>query len=367
MTTTHDIETRLAQALSFEPSADGLRWLDQRVAGIATGPAVARRSAPGLRLFLRPAAVIAAFVLLTGAVAAALGLLDRIVESSGQPGWHVAWDNAERLDLTATNAGVTINLERAYADINQVLVGFTVAGLEARASSGGQAAMQWRVDIQDPAERSSAQWATSSTGMGMEQTGLSAVVQTWEGAVAPDAGTWVVTFTSVGYHGGGLVPGQCTAGSTLPECLNPPPNDMVNGTWRFEFELPKPVGVVVAPEAGTSVGVGTLSLPELRLSPTMISATLGLRVADRTILDWSWTNGVVRHDGTSYPFQSSDHLTTDPNGQGPLGDLNRLMTVTGSGSASGTWEVELGTITYQTSDGEEVLPGGPWTITVSVP
>jgi len=91
MITTPDIETRLSQALSFEPSVNGLRWLDQRVARIAAGPAVAPRSASRLRLFLRPVALIAAFILLTGAVAAALGLLDRIVESSGQPGWQVAW------------------------------------------------------------------------------------------------------------------------------------------------------------------------------------------------------------------------------------------------------------------------------------
>jgi len=276
-------------------------------------------------------------------------------------------DNAERLDLTAADAGVTITVERAYADINQVLIGFAVAGLDAPASPDQPAPLQWRVDIQDPAGQSAERWATSSTGMGMEETGLSAIVQTWEGDVAPAAGIWTLTFTSVGYHGGGFVSGECTSGSTEPECVNPPPSDMVSGTWRFEFQLPRPIGTVVTTPASTSADHGTLSLSELRLSRSMISATLGLRVAGTTILDWSWTGGVARHDGISYAFQSSDHLTQDPNQQGMLGDLNKLMTVAGIESAAGTWELNLAEITYRTVDGDEVLAGGPWTITLTLP
>jgi len=364
MTSTHDVEARLTRALSFEPSADGLRSLDQRVAQIAARPAVpAGRAAQGRRFVLRPLLVLAAFVLLTGAVAAALGLLDRVIQSSGQGGWHVAWENAERLDLSTTVDGVTITVERAYADINQVLTGFTVAGLEA---SPDAAPLQWNVEIADPTGRSSEAWAISSTGMGIEETGVSAIVQTWEGAVAPEAGTWVLTFSSVGYEGDGFVPGQCDVDSTLPECVNPPPNGMVDGVWRFEFELPKPVGAVVRTGASTSFDEATLSLPELRISPTMIGATLGLHVADKVILDWSG-EGVVRHDGTSYPFQSSVHLTQDPDQQGPQGDLNQWLTVAGVESASGTWEVELTGILFRTSDGEEGVPGGPWIIRVTVP
>lgn len=131
MTTRDEMETRLLQAVAIEPSEAGLRWLDQRVANVAERPvALPRRGLFARRLILRPVLLLAAFLLLAGAVAAGLGLLDRIVESSGQPGWHTAWDRAERLDLTATDAGVTIKVERAYADLNQVLVGFTVAGLE---------------------------------------------------------------------------------------------------------------------------------------------------------------------------------------------------------------------------------------------
>jgi len=368
MTTTNDVEARLTQALSFEPAADGLRWLDQRVAQIAARQAVpVGHAAQGRRLVLRPLLVLAAFVLLTGAVAAALGLLDRVIQSSGQGGWHVAWENAERLDLSTTADGVTITVERAYADLNQVLVGFTVAGLNAPTSTGDAVALQWNVEIADPTGRSSEAWAVSSTGMGIEETGVSAIVQTWEGDVAPAAGMWVLTFTSVGYEGDGFVPGQCDVDSTLPECVNPPRNGMVDGTWRFEFELPKPSGLVIATGASASVENATLSLPELRVSPTMISAALALQVTDRTVLEWTWTEGHVRHDGISYPFQAGRHITTNPTDQGPLGDVNELLTVAGTDAVAGTWEVEVGEITYRTSEGEEVLPGGSWTLTVTVP
>ncbi|MEX0710653.1 MAG: DUF4179 domain-containing protein [Chloroflexota bacterium] len=369
MTTHNEIENRLLRALSFEPSADDLQWLDQRVAGITARPAAAARlGAQGLRLFLRPLALIAAFVLLTGAVAAGLSLLDRVIESSGAPGWHIAYERAERLDLTATDGGVTITLERAYADLNQLLVGFTVVGLEVPTTGAEEpAALQWVVDIRDPSGRGSEEWATSQSGMGMDETGLSAVVQTWEGAVAPAAGTWVLTFSSVGYNGGGFVPGQCTVGATDPECLNSPPNAMVNGTWEFEFSLPAPAGTLFSADASDTIGQATLTLTDLRVSPTMLTATIALRVADEAILDWGSIGATVQHDGTSYRFQSGYHVTQDPDQQGPNGDVNELMTVAGSDEEGGTWELTIPELTYRLSKGEEVEVSGPWTLTVIVP
>jgi hypothetical protein len=307
-------------------------------------------------------------VLLTGAVAAALGLLDRVIESSGQGGWHTAWENAARLDLTATDAGVTIKVERAYADLNQVLVGFTVAGLDAPVTAAEEpAALQWNVEIEDPAGRSAEAWATSLSGMGMDETGLSAVIQTWEGAVTPAAGTWVLTFTAVGFEGGGFVPGQCDVDSTEPECLNPPAEGMVNGTWRFEFDLPKPSGALVPTDAQAAVEGGTLTLAELRISPTMIKALVGLRVGDGTILDWEATGGVARHDGTTHPFHAARHVTVEPTQQGPMGDVNELLTVAGTDAAAGTWELEFAELTYRTADGQRVQLDGPITLTVTVP
>ena len=384
MTTTDTIETRLLQALSVEPSADGLRWLDQRIAQVAARPvAIPRRGLSTLRLFLRPLALLAAFILLTGAVAGGLGLLDQLFESSGMPGWRVAWDRAERLDLAQTDTGITITLERAYADLNQVLVGFTVEGLEAAPVSGhGEPyPIEWTADLRDPAGRLAQEWAASGTGTAITDPNLSAVGNFWEGAVTPVAGTWVLTFTSVGFNAGGFVSGECTVGATDPACVSPPPSAMVDGTWRFEFELPAPAGTVVTPNVSVTQGQGTLTLTQLRITPTMITAGIALRVAGGTVADWGPAIGLgpwapqtisIRRDGTEYATNSSTHVTQDPDAQGPYGDVNEFMTIAGADVATGTWEFEFSELRYRASiydpiEQEGIHLVGPWTLTVAVP
>lgn len=371
MTTRDEIEARLLRAVELTPSEAGLRWLDQRVAETMARPAViARRGASPLRLFLRPLALVAALLLLAGAVAGGMGLLDQIFDSSGMPGWQTAWDRAERLDIKQTDAGVTITLERAYADLNQVLVGFTVEGLEAAPLSdhGEAAPLEWRAELRDPTGRTSEQWATSLLALGMRDTKVSAVGQAWEGSVAPVAGTWELTFTSVGYNAGGLVPGECTVGNTDPACVNPPANAMVDGTWRFAFELPAPSGTVVSPNASASTAQATVTITELVVTPTVVRASLALSVAGSGVVDWSWLTGTVRHDGTTYAFNSSYHVTQDPATQGPEGDLNEFMAPAGADEASGTWEFVIPELTYSIGDGSpEVHLSGPWTLTVTVP
>jgi hypothetical protein len=387
MTTRDQIETRLLGAVAFEPSEDGLRWLDQRVAQIAARPvALPRRGFVIPRLVLRPVLVLAAFVLIAGAVAGGVGLLDQIFQSSAMPGWQTAWDRAERLDLTQTDAGVTITLERAYADLNHVLVGFTVEGLQAAPLSdhGEPAPIEWRAELRDPTGRTADQWATSGTGTSISDPNLSAVGNFWEGAVTPVAGTWVLTFTSVGFNAGGFVSGECYVGNTDPACENPPPRAMVDGTWRFEFALPAPVGTVLSPNVSQTVGDATLTLTELRITPTMITARIALRVAGGTVADWGpaigwgpWVHSMsIRRDGTEYDRGNiTSHVTVlgqDPDAQGPEGDVNEFMTNAGVDEATGTWEIEISEITYRASiydpiEQEGIHLSGPWTLTVTVP
>ena len=369
MTTRDQIETLLQQAVSVQPSTSGLLWLDQQVAAVAARPVELRRaSAPGLRLFLRPMALAAALLLIAGAVAAGLGLLDRAIESSGSPGWRVAWDRAEQLDLTATDKGVTINLERAYVDVNQVLVGFTVAGLEAPLTShGDRAPLEWSAELTDPAGRTSQKWALSLTGMRSDVTGMAGVVETWEGPVASEAGTWVLTFSSVGYFGGGLVSGQCTAEATDPECMSPPPNAMVDGTWRFEFELPKPSGSVVPLAAADNSGQATVKLTELRISPSAIVARMAFTVASSTVLDWHWRESSIQHGDVSYGFNGTYHVTQDPADQGSDGDVNDFLASAGTDDPTGSWEVLIPEISYRSASGAESTITGPWTLTITVP
>jgi len=368
MTTHDEIETRLRRAFEVSPSADGWGWLDQRVARAMARPAGTERRPFVMRpVFLRPAMVVAALVLLTGAVGAALSLLDRTVESSGTPGWQTAWDRAERLGIQETDAGVTITLERAYADLNQILVGFTVAGLEVPASAAEDPpAMQWTVELRDPAGRSSERWASSMTGMGVDETGLSAVVQTWEGDIAPMAGTWVLTFSSVGYSGDGFVPGQCTVGATDPECANPPSTAMVDGTWQFTYELPAPAGTILTPtDVSSTAGPATLRLTELRVTPTMVTARIGLSIEGAFVTTWSSIPVAVRHLDASYEVNSARAVLGGDPAEGNGETV--FFTTAGSDAPAGTWTIEIPTITYQQRIGEEVRLNGPWTLTVLAP
>jgi hypothetical protein len=278
----------------------------------------------------------------------------------------MAWDRAERLALKQADAGVTITLERAYADLNQVLVGFTVAGLEAPdSSSGGSAALDWTVELRDPAGRRAEQWATGFTGMGKDETGLSAVVQAWEGAVAPAAGTWLLTFSSVGYGGDGFVPGQCDAGATAPECVDPAAGAIVEGTWTFEFELPTPTGTIVSADATDTVEHATLRLTELRVSPTTITARIVLAVDGRPVETWAGLPVEIRRDDTSYDVVSQAAIFAGDPREG-TGE-SEFVTTAGSDEVAGTWAIKVSELTYQESDGEEITLIGPWTLAVTVP
>lgn len=185
--------------------------------------------------------------------------------------------------------------------------------------------------------------------------------------MAPVAGTWELTFSSVGYNSGGFVPGECTVGATEPACVNPPSNAMINGTWQFEFELPQPTGTVVAPEVSDTVESATVTLTELRITPTTITTRIALRVAGSEVSDWHSMSLVVRHEDTSYIPNSAFHVTQNLADQGPKGDENDFVTNAGSDEPAGTWVIEIPDIEYSIGGGSRLQLAGPWTLTVDVP
>ena len=246
-----------------------------------------------------------------------------------------------------------------------MLVGFTVAGLEAPLSSAEEpAALDWTVELRDPTGRMAEQWATGITGMGMDETGLSAVVQAWDGVVAPAAGAWLLTFTSVGYNGDGFVPGECSVGATNPACVNKPPKAMVDGTWQFEFELPTPTGTVVLADASDTVGQATLQLTELRVTPTMITARIGLSVVGSRVTAWS-ASPSIRGPDASYDVHAANAVLVDDASEG-TGEIV-FITTGGADEAAGTWEVQIAELDYQSTDNEAIRLTGPWTLTVTAP
>ena len=374
MTNHDDIEIQLRQALEVSLPQDGGRLLDARVTRAMRQPIAARGwRFGGSRSLLGPLVLAAALALVAGTVAATLTLLERIASES-TPGVQAAWDNAEIVALEETNAGVTITLERAYADVNQVAVFFTVEGLEAVTSDSGDAApLEWTAQLRDPAGRSAEEWAWVRGGTEGNEPGLSANVHTWEGAVTPEAGTWELTFTSVGYNSGAFVGGECAEESTDPACDNPPPSAMVEGIWQFEFALPQPEGSIVSTDETATADGAIVTISELRISPTMITASMALRVDDETVTSWGTADDtLVSIEGPSgtYTANTSYHLTQDPADQGPDGDENLFMTMDGSDEASGTWTITIPQLWYATDNGgpeTATILTDPLNITVDVP
>ena len=173
MSTNETIEARLQRALEVDPSEDALAWLDRRVSQVIARPVAhnAARRGRRLPLLLRPLPLLAAFLLLTGADAGTLGLLERIATESGG-GYRVAWERAEVLGISHTDAGFTVMLERAYADINQVVVSLNVQG--PRTGEEGSS-VDLGISLIDAAGEHREQVGTAAGN-----TDLAAVVRAWD-------------------------------------------------------------------------------------------------------------------------------------------------------------------------------------------
>jgi hypothetical protein len=158
----------------------------------------------------------------------------------------------------------------------------------------------------------------------------------------PAAGAWELTVTSVGY--GGTTDG------------------MVDGTWRFAFDLPKPTGTLVSAAVSDTEGQATVTLTKIRITPTMVTFRAALQVTGSTVVFWSpGRMNVVRHGGTAYQIADVTHIDASPN-------QNEFRTSAGTDEAAGTWEIEIPDLWYSSGDdGPDIHLDGPWTLMVTVP
>lgn len=365
--TDETVETKLTRALQVEPTQDGLNWLDRRVAEVMAERAAPRRRR-WLRMLMRPVPLIAAFILLTGAVAGALSLIERTATEAGG-GFSAAWEKAEVLEITREDQGYQITLERVYADVNHVLAFLSVRGPGADDAAGEPADSVFLTSsLHDPTGRA----LEKPYGMTVGATDLAAIIDSW--GPPAEAGTYVLTVTAI-------------EADALDDSND---HQVIEGEWRFEFDLPEPVGIVVATEASdTDAGV-TVELAELRISPTMITGSMYLAMEDGSEAPvWMARIGAIRHDGTDV----NPNPGTDPMMAGvPIREEERtgfqFQTAFGADVASGTWEIEISEISFPElymqglppdpasetagvalpTPNESYRPrSGTWTLTVTVP
>ena len=333
-----DIENRLSKAMAFTPSTVAMQGLDERVARMLATP-VARRAPSGMGRILRPMVLAAALALTAGAVAAALGLVDRLAEESS-PGWATAWERAEILGIHQTDAGLTLTVERAYVDVNQVMLGIAVDGLDPVQLGDGAYRLSWRSQLTGPGGWTPLPEESNNTA-GDVAGDQSAFIFTF-GSPPLTAGMWELSVTSVGYGEG----------------------NMTDGSWTFAFELPEPAGTAVTTNVSHTVGDATLTLTELRVSPSIVVARIRLDVAGTTFAGWSAGTGqdgeVIRHGEATYQINEEGIFAATP-------QENAYLTSEGAENAAGTWEIVIPKLGYYGTDDQGIHLEGPWTLTVTVP
>lgn len=356
MNTTNEIETLLTRAMAAVPSERAVRVLDHRVArAIGASTAAPDRQRFRLSPLVRVLAVAAAFVILTSTVVGAMNLIERTVEPV--PAWRTAWDRGEILGLQATDAGVTVTLERAYVDLNQVFVVLTATDLDGLASprsSGGFVTDHLIVgsaSLRDPAGRE----PVLIGGTDVVEPGLAASVRTFQfDPPTAGAGIYTLVISDIGFGGDG------------PDCESPCSSETVTGTWAYEFVLPAPVGVVVTGGASDTVGTARLDLTGMLITPTTITARIAMFVDDQPVAWWALRNSNdVRRGDDAFSLTTGRHILEDGAEVGPESEFS---TMAGTDDAAGTWEIVISAVDYgMSNEGEPQHLSGPWTLAVTVP
>jgi hypothetical protein len=323
------LETRLADALAFEPSPTALRRIDERVrASVARGPS--RR--PSSRRFALGLAVAASALVLVAATTTLLGLYASIPGDA----YRLAWDRGQVLGLSETRDGYRVTLERAYADAGTVMLAVSVVDTEGRGHS--------QVGAGQIGIASAAGEVPTAFGMSFPQDEQAAANVWWFSPSMPLAS--------------GSLPVTVTVGAvSVRDDATPPPTDdgrwnpwhEVSGPWTFAFDLAVGGGVGVEPdvEAVTVDGI-TLDLESIVVSPTVARATFSIDgLADDVALV-----GTIRHEG-----RVLEH------GGGIVAAGYRTLTSgTGVDDPTGDWVVTVTELVGMTD-----RPAGPWTFRFSVP
>jgi hypothetical protein len=319
MTDVRALEERLAAAYAVVPP-DGFGAIDRRVAAMVDGADAARapRRWRGLRLAL---AIAAAMLVLAGATVAAVRLIE--VLAGATPGTSVVLDEGVVFDERQVHGDYAITLERGYADINRVVI---VLSIE-RVDRSGPVRIDMFASLVDPA------------GHVLDRGGTD--------VGASDASARAETFT--------FAPTTSTDGDYTLRVTTGRDSPI----WRYTFRLPAPVGSIVDVDrtierSGTAVSVG-----EVRLSPTMISASIRVQVSEPDIADWA-TIGYLRHDDHTIEF-ASEHGSADDE------DGSILSTVEGADPAHGGWTLVITEVIGERSDETQVRLSGPWEFTFDVP
>ena len=310
------LERRLERALVLDPEASTLHALDQRIArAIARVPEV-RTSRWSLRRASRPGLAFVLLVVLAGGAVAGSGILSRVAETV--PAFAMAWERATPIDQSKTVDGRTVTVERAYVDVNMILVGMTLR--DRSGEPGGVGPFEVKVD-----------------GVGVAQ-GLGG-----PGDSNSVESAQVLTFaTPVG------------VGDVVPITLV-----TKDPAATFRFEVPNSGGASVEPGLRAEAAGVIATLERLTIAPTGVSGRVALAGEAIEMGDsWHPLGGIRSGDFDARMSMSQSYTADHP--------FVTFHTVEGSESPSGTWSVTIDELVgYE--DGEQIRLAGPWVFEVPIP
>ncbi|MBA2720452.1 MAG: hypothetical protein H0U52_14610 [Chloroflexi bacterium] len=324
MNDNRSLEHRLTSAYAVAPT-DGFASTDRRLAALTAQADVSRW--PRLGRPLRVGFALAAtFMVLAGAAAGAMHLLDRV--ATGTPGLGVAWDQGVEIDERQVHGDYAVTLARGYADLNQVVLGLSVE----RVGQGRVLDVGLVPELRDPAGVNLAPGSAPSLGAN-DAHGVAELL------------TFAPTTSSDGDY-------------TLR--LGIPAHDgQPDLAWTFRFRLPAPAGAVVRVAKTQATDEGSVALNEVRLSPTMITASIHVEPSDREASGWS-VFGYFKHgdktvniDWGTISSQSDLDLTAG--------------TYAGTDDPAGAWTLVVTELAGDRPNGTQVRLKGPWEFSFSAP
>ena len=318
------LEQRLASAWALAP-ADGFASTDRRIAALAAHPEAAR--APRRWRTLRVAlALAAALLVLAGAAGAAMRLLDLVATAT--PGTAVAWDQGVEINQRQVHEGYAVTLARGYADFNQVVLGVSVE----RAGDSQPLDRGFVTELSDPA------------GVVLGPAGAVTF-----GANDAKGLAEMLTFGPATSNDGEYTLRLGMAGE----------GEQQDMAWTFKFALPAPAGAVVHVAQTQTTGEASITVDDVRLSPTMTSAAIHLEPTDREASGWS-AIGSFKHGDQTIAIDWGVN-------RGPS-DLDQTAgTYSGTGDPAGEWTLVITELVGQRPDGTQVRLEGPWEFAFSAP
>lgn len=340
------LDTALEDLLAFEPRADLLTGLDERLsqASVAldpASPAVRRRArSPRRRTVL---GLLAAAVVLAGA-GGALGLYEGLGPDIG---FGLQLDRSVEVGATELRDGYRVTIDRAYLDAERLMLAIRVTDELERPDIGQLMAMYAVVTDQD------GEWQGADGAYGRPIGQWSAANVLWRlPPVAPlPAGSRRLHV--VVPH---IFVRDLTASPPVDESEDWNPFRQVDGPWTFDIELAVDGGAAVAtPNAIHTIAGVPVTLRQVVVGPSAIR--IEMEADDPSGATWTFV-GWVRRGDEAFSIVS---------GSVPVDGIARMQADGGASDASGDWSVVISEAIRQGSDDVEERIAGPWSFDFHVP